>query len=122
MAADHVIWHRPTCSTSRFVLAALRNTGAKVRVRDYVRQPPDAQEIMGALEALGIGPRGLLRRKGKDHDRLGLSEPGLDDQRLIAAMAEHPLLIERPVVFGPRGAILCRPKERIFTFLAQGQG
>lgn len=119
--AGYVIWHRPTCSTSRFVLDALREAGVQVTVRDYVQQPPDAPEIARALQMLGIGPRGLLRRKGTPYEELGLSGPALGDASLITAMAEHPLLIERPVVFGPRGAILCRPKERIFDFLMQGR-
>nr|WP_111301774.1 arsenate reductase (glutaredoxin) [Paracoccus saliphilus] len=119
--AGYVIWHKPTCSTSRFVLAALREAGVEVTVRDYVQQPPDADEIAHALQVMDLGARGLLRRKGTAYEELGLSDPALDDARLISAMAEHPLLIERPVVFGPQGAILCRPKERIFDFLTQGR-
>lgn len=113
-----VIWHKPTCSTSRFVMAALRDAGAEVVVRDYVRNPPDAEEIRRVLGLLGIGPRGLLRRKGTPHDDLGLGDPSLSEGALIAAMAAHPLLIERPVVLGPRSAMLCRPKERVFEMLA----
>lgn len=116
----YVIWHKPTCSTSRFVLGALREAGVEVTVRDYVQHPPDARQIADTLQLLGVGPRGLLRRKGTAYEELGLSDQGLDDASLIAAMAEHPLLIERPMVFGPQGAILCRPKERIFDFLTQG--
>ncbi|WP_111559699.1 arsenate reductase (glutaredoxin) [Paracoccus sediminilitoris] len=111
------IWHKPTCSTSRFVLNALREAGIDVTVRDYIKDAPSVVELEQALALLGIGPRGLLRRKGTPFDELGLSDPALDDAALIAAMAEHPILIERPVVFGPEGAVLCRPKERIFNFL-----
>ncbi|MFC0199730.1 arsenate reductase (glutaredoxin) [Paracoccus rhizosphaerae] len=110
----YVIWHKPTCSTSRFVLGALREAGADVVVRDYVRDPPDAAELRRVLGLLGMGPRGLLRRKGTPHDELGLGDPDLSDEQLIAAMAAHPLLIERPVVLAPEGAVLCRPKERVF--------
>lgn len=111
------IWHKPTCSTSRFVLNALREAGIDVTVRDYIKDAPSVAELEQALAALSIGPRDLLRRKGTPFDELGLSDPALDDAALIAAMAEHPILIERPVVFGPEGAVLCRPKERIFDFL-----
>ncbi|WP_265500554.1 arsenate reductase (glutaredoxin) [Paracoccus beibuensis] len=114
----YVIWHKPTCSTSRFVLGALREAGVEVEVRDYVRDPPDADEIRRMLELLGTGPRGLLRRKGTPYDELGLGDPALSDQALVAAMTAHPLLIERPVVLGPKGAMLCRPKERVFEMLA----
>ena len=113
----YVIWHKPTCSTSRFVLAALREAGADVVVRDYVKDPPDAPELRRVLRLLGTGPRGLLRRKGTSHDELGLGDPDLSDEQLIMAMAAHPLLIERPVVLGPGRGMLCRPKERIFEIV-----
>ena len=111
------IWHKPTCSTSRFVLNALREAGIDVTVRDYIKDAPSVVELEQALAALSIGPRDLLRRKGTPFDELGLSDPALDDAALIAAIAEHPILIERAVVFGPEGGVLCRPKERIFDFL-----
>ena len=62
---------------------------------------------------------GLPRRRNTPHDDLGLGDPALSDDALIAAMAQHPALIERPVVFGPQGARLCRPKEAIFDLLAE---
>ena len=108
------IWHRPTCSTSRFVLDALRGAGITPTVRDYVADPPPATDLRAALARLGIGARDLLRRKEPLYRALGLADKSLDDEALVAAMARHPLLIERPVVFGPGGAILCRPKERVF--------
>ena len=112
--AAWVIWHKPTCSTSRFVLGALREAGLEPEVRDYVADPPSAAELRAALKRLKIGARDLVRRKEPLFRALGLGDAGLDEEALIAAMARHPLLIERPVVFGPDRAILCRPKERVF--------
>ncbi len=116
--SEYLIWHNPKCSTSRFVLQALREAGVDLAVRDYQQQPPSAQELRDAVDRLGIAPRGLLRRKNTPHDHLGLSDPALSDEALIAAMPDHPALIERPVVFGPTGARLCRPKETVFDMLA----
>ncbi|MCZ0960311.1 arsenate reductase (glutaredoxin) [Paracoccus benzoatiresistens] len=116
--SDYTIWHNPKCSTSRFVLQALQDAGAEVEVRDYQAQPPTVGELRAALDRLGLAPRGLLRRRNTPHDELGLGDPALSDDALIAAMAEHPALIERPVVFGPKGARLCRPKEAVFDLLA----
>ena len=58
-------------------------------------------------------PRALLRRKGTPYDELGLDDPKLSDAALIAAMHEHPILIERPVVQTQKGTRLCRPPERV---------
>ena len=119
MAGDYLIWHNPRCSTSRFVLAVLRDAGLDPQVRDYVKNSPSADEIRQALDGLGVAPRDLLRRKQSRYDELGLSRPDLTDDALIHAMADHPILIQRPVVFSPRGARLCRPKEAVFDLVTQ---
>ena len=116
--ADYTIWHNPKCSTSRFVLQALQDAGVGVTVRDYQAQPPTVGELRAALDRLGMAPRDLLRRRNTPYDDLGLGDPALTDDALIAAMADHPALIERPVVFDPKGARLCRPKETVFDMLA----
>ncbi|MDQ1901036.1 arsenate reductase (glutaredoxin) [Paracoccus sp. WLY502] len=116
--ADYTIWHNPKCSTSRFVLQALQEAGVDVEVRDYLAQPPSTSELRDALDRLAIAPRALLRRRNTPHDDLGLDDPALSDDALITAMAKHPALIERPVVFGPKDARLCRPKETVFDLLA----
>lgn len=118
MSRRFTIWHKPNCSTSRFVLAALRDAGADVTVRDYVKDAPSVAEIRAALDLMGLRPRDLLRQKNTPYDQLGLGDPSLEDDALIAAMAAHPLVIERPVVFADDTAILCRPKERVFDLLA----
>ncbi len=70
-----VIWHKPTCSTSRWVLAALREAGIAPEVRDYIAAPPSEDALRDALSRLGIGARGLLRRKGTPFAELGLGDP-----------------------------------------------
>ncbi len=113
----YTIWHNPKCSTSRFVLAALRDAGVDPVVRDYQKDPPSVAELRDALALLGIAPRDLLRRKNTPYDDLGLGDASLSDDALIAAMAAHPAVMERPVVFAPAAARLCRPKEAVFDLL-----
>lgn len=118
-----LIWHNPRCSTSRFVLDALRGAGLEPAVRDYRTEPPDEAELRAALAAAGLEARGLLRRKGPAYDALGLGDERLTGADLIAAMAARPELIERPLVFAPDGsARLCRPKETVFDLLSARAG
>lgn len=113
-----LIWHNPGCSTSRFVLGALRDAGIDPIVRDYRKQPPSTAELSAALSAAGLTARGLLRRKNPACAGLGLDRDDVAEAALIAAMAAHPDLIERPLVFAPDGtATLCRPKEKVFDLL-----
>ena len=84
---------------------------------DYVKSPPSAAAIRTVLKAMDMKPRALLRRKGTPYDELGLDDPKLSDATLIAAMHEHPILIERPVVQTSKGTRLCRPPERVNEIL-----
>jgi len=111
------IWHNPACGTSRNTLALIRATGTEPEVVLYLETPPSRAELVDAIERLRIGPRALLREKGTPFGELGLSNPALTGDDLIDAMVEHPILINRPVVFGPNGAKLCRPSEEVLSIL-----
>ena len=111
-----VIWHNPKCSTSRKVLEAIRAHGVEPRIVDYVNAPPSRAEIKAVLAEMGMTARELLRRRGTPYDELGL-DTVTSDADLIAAMAEHPILIERPVVRTNKGTRLCRPAERVQDIL-----
>lgn len=62
-------------------------------------------------------PRELMRRKEKEFGELGLADESLGRKRLIAAMVEHPRLIERPVALSGNRAVLGRPTERVLELL-----
>jgi arsenate reductase len=107
------IYHNPNCSTSRKVLAWLQEKGAAPKVVEYLKTPLDEAGIKGLLKKMKVGPRDILRRKGDAFDELKLTDK-TTDEALIKAMAETPILIERPIVVGPKGAVLCRPPERVW--------
>lgn len=111
------IWHNAKCATSRKVLDAIRKKGIEPTIVDYVKTPPSAAEIKAALKDMGMTPRDLLRRRGTPYDALGLDDTRKSEAALIAAMARHPLLIERPVVRTAKGTRLCRPPERLNDIL-----
>lgn len=111
------IWHNPKCGTSRRVLDAIRHAGIEPNIVLYAEHPPSTSEIKRAAKAAGLTPRELLRRKDGLYESLGLDNSKLSDAALIAAMHEHPLLIERPVVMTAKGTRLCRPPERLDEIL-----
>ena len=111
------IWHNPKCATSRKVLEMIRKADVEPHIVEYVKTPPTASELKAALKEMGIKPRALLRRRGTPYDALGLDDPKLTDAALVAAMAKHPMLIERPVVRSTKGTRLCRPPERVKEIL-----
>jgi arsenate reductase len=111
------IWHNPKCATSRKVLGMIRDSGIEPAIIEYVKSPPSAANIKAVLKESGLAPRALLRRRGTPYDDLKLNDPKKTDAALIAAMTEHPILIERPVVRTRKGTRLCRPPERVMEIL-----
>lgn len=95
----------------------IRQSGVEPEIIEYLVTPPSRERLIELLARMGITPRALLRRKGTPYDQLGLDDPALGDDALIDAMLAHPLLIERPIVVGPRGVRLCRPSEVVLEVL-----
>lgn len=115
--SEVVIYHNPSCTTSRKVLGMIRAFGVEPRVVEYLKTPPGRQEMIDLLQRMGLTRRQLLRRRGTPYDALGLDDKTRSDEALIDAILEHPILMERPVVVGPRGVRLCRPPERVHEVL-----
>ena len=122
---DITLFHNPSCSTSRQVLALIREAGFEPQVVNYLNTPYTREQLAGLLNAMGLRPRDVLRAKGDlyatldldlDLD-LDLARPDRTDGQLLDAMVSHPALVERPIVVTPLGTRLCRPKERVFEVL-----
>ncbi len=111
-----VVWHNPRCSKSRAGVKYLEEKGVDFSIVKYLDTPPSAEEIRAVLAKLGIPARELMRTKEAIYKELNLKEVH-DESALIAAMAEHPKLIERPVVIHGDKAVVARPAERIETIL-----
>lgn len=111
------IYHNPACGTSRNTLALIRATGEEPVVTEYLSNPPSRERLLELLKAAKITPRQLLRGKGTPYAELGLGDPSLSDEKLVDAMIEHPILINRPLVETPRGVRLCRPSEAVLEIL-----
>jgi arsenate reductase len=118
MASQKVtILHNPRCSKSRGALEILRAEGIKPEVIDYLHTPPSAAELGRIVDLLGCGPRDVIRKGEKEYKELQLEDPTLTSQQLLAAMAKHPILIERPIVVKGERAVVGRPPERVRELL-----
>jgi arsenate reductase (glutaredoxin) len=112
-----VIYHNPDCGTSRNTLAMIRQSGEELEVIEYLTTPPSRERLLELIAAMGITPRGLLRKSGTPYDALGLDDPKWSDEELVGFMLAHPILINRPIVVTPKGAVMARPSEAVLDFL-----
>ncbi len=107
------IWHNPRCSKSRETLALIEDKG-DITIRKYLDDAPTEAEIRAALALLGLKPIEMMRPRETAFRDMGLSKTDPDDM-LIAAMAQEPKLIERPIVFAHGKAALGRPPEAVLA-------
>src|SRR5215204_1389549 len=119
---DAIIYHNPDCGTSRNTLALIRNAGVEPHVIEYLKTPPSRAMLRGLIARAGIPVRAVIREKGTPYAELGLADTSLTDERLLDAMLEHPILINRPIVVTPKGVRLCRPSEEVLDLLPPQQG
>ncbi len=106
------IYHNPKCSKSRATLELLAQRGADPVVIEYLKTPPTEGELAALVAKLGIEPEQLVR-KGEDAYKQHYAGKKLTAEQWIAAMATHPILIERPIVVVGNRAVLGRPPENI---------
>lgn len=116
------IFHNPGCGTSRNTLGLIRNAGIEPTVIEYLNNPPDRATLVDMVQRAGLTVRGAVREKGTPFLELGLNDPAMTDEQLLAAMLAHPTLINRPFVVTPLGVRLCRPSEVVLDILPAQQG
>ena len=109
------IYHNPKCSTSRKTLELLRDNGIEPEVVLYLKTPPSRAELETMIADAGIDVRTAVRRRESLYSELGLADAS--DAELLDAMAEHPILIERPFVVTDKGTRLARPLDNVREIL-----
>jgi arsenate reductase len=113
-----VIYHNPRCSKSRQTLALLTERGFEPSVVEYLKTPPDRDTIERLLTLLELEPRALMRQQEAVYRERGLDDPGLDRASLVAALADEPRLLQRPIVVrDQRRAVIGRPPEKVLELL-----
>jgi arsenate reductase len=112
---EAVIYHNPRCSTSRKTLDLLRDSGFEPTVIEYLKTTPSRGELVKMIRAAGIDVRTAVRKRESLYGELDLAD-ATDDQ-LLDAMAEHPILIERPFVVTSKGTRLARPIDAVREIL-----
>lgn len=111
------IWHNPDCGTSRKTLALLQAAdGVDVTVIPYRTQGFTRDKLEQLFGDAGLSAREALRTRGSPAEELGLLDT-VTDAKILDAMVEHPILVERPFVETDKGVRLCRPQEKVLEIL-----
>lgn len=112
------IYHNPRCSKSRQTLDLIRRADIEPEIVLYLDNPPDAAKLASLVKAMGKHPLEITRTNEKLFKELGLSKK--DDRpesEWLRLLAEHPKLIERPIVVNGNQVTLGRPPENVLDIL-----
>ncbi len=111
------IYHNPRCSKSRQTMELLLQHQITPIIIEYLKTPPNANELKQILSLLDMSARDLIRKNETVYQAKKLDNPSLSEDELIKLMTEHPILIERPIVVTDTKAIIGRPPENVLEIL-----
>ena len=116
------VWFNPSCSKCRIARDELEAAGVEYHLRRYLDDPPSEAELRAALDALGLAPWDITRMSEPLARELGLRDMAKDADAWIRVLAEHPKLIQRPLVLTDDGrAWVARDDETLTEVVAAGQ-
>ncbi len=115
--ADRIrVLFNPSCSKCRGAKELLEVRGQDADYVRYLEERPSREELVVIVRMLGIdSPGGMMRTGEPIYRELDLANA--DDERLLDAMVEHPILIERPIVLRGDRAVIARPPEKLLELL-----
>ncbi len=111
------VYQKPTCTKCRMTLRLLRERGAEFESINYFETPLSEAHLRSLLRKLGLSAREILRKDEPVAKELGIGKKEFSDQELVALMAKHPDLIQRPIVVRGDQAVLGRPPENVEKLL-----
>ena len=111
------IYHNPRCSKSRATLALLRQRGIEPEIIEYLQTPPAAKDLKALLAKLGLEAREIVRTGEAEFKAAGVDLAAADEDTVLALIADHPKILQRPIVETERAARIGRPPEQVLELL-----
>ena len=111
------IYHNPRCSKSRATLEILVNNGINPEIVLYLENPLDVDTLKGITDMLDCSIKHIMRTGESEYKELALNNPDLSDNQLLAAVADHPKLLERPIIVNNGKATIGRPPENVLKII-----
>jgi arsenate reductase len=112
------IYHNPRCSKSRQTLALIKERGVTPNVALYLEFPLTVSDVQELLSKLDMCARDIIRKGEDAYKEKGLNDTSLSEEALIQIIADHPKLLERPIVVKGDKAIMGRPPENVLALLS----
>ncbi|ABG58858.1 arsenate reductase (glutaredoxin) [Cytophaga hutchinsonii] len=109
------IYHNPRCQKSRTALAYVEERDENIEVVEYLKNPPTAKELKEVLQLLKMKPMDIIRKKETLYID-SYKDKEFTDAQWISILAEHPVLIERPILINKNKAVIARDEATLKSF------
>jgi arsenate reductase len=116
MAGEYVLWFDARCSASKRAAELLRARGIEPVLRRFLEEPPTPDELSALLARLGVSVHAVVREDADEYQALRLSGRTPHDE-LVLAVAQHPRILERPILVAGDRAVVARPPERVLELV-----
>jgi arsenate reductase (glutaredoxin) len=117
MSDQITVYEKPTCTKCREMDRFLRESDVDFSKVNYYTDPLGEKKLRELIKKMGIKPPDLLRKSESIYRELGLGKKNFSDDEIVALMAQHPDLIQRPIVERGERAVLGRPTENVRALL-----
>ena len=114
---SYTILHNTRCSKSRKALQILKENSIALTVIEYLKAPLNKNQLTTLFSILECSVRECIRTNESIYKELNLKDPSLSDDKIITIISQHPILLERPIIYTNTKAIIGRPTEKIKPFL-----
>lgn len=111
------IYHNVRCSKSRAACSILHERGIETIIIDYLKTPPDEDEIKNLLLMLKMKAEDLVR-KGETLYKENYKNAQFSEAEWIKILAENPILIERPIIVNGNKAVIGRSEEKVLELIS----
>jgi arsenate reductase len=94
----------------------MENSGKKYELREYLKNPLHYEDLLELKIKLNLNAIEFTRTKEKEFTEAWLKIDSSDEE-ILRAMAKFPKIMERPIVFDDKKAVVGRPDENIINFV-----
>ncbi len=112
------LYHNPQCSKSRAALAILQEHKVELEVVEYLKTPLGVTQLQMLLRKLAISAREMVRASEDEFAALQLGAPERTEAEILAAVANNPVLLQRPIIECGDRAVIGRPPENVRALLS----
>lgn len=107
------IYHNPKCSKSRQTLAILQDHQIQPVIIEYLKTPLNIQQLKELRSYFDL--EDFVRHNEPIFKTLNLTLN--NEEEVLDAMLEEPILMQRPIVTYGACAVIARPAEKVLALL-----